>query len=266
MKLRSALGRLGGAPGEGDERDDAATMSLLEHLAELRNRLIKVAIAILIGGVLVYVFYGPIYRFATEPYCDAIRGTRQKQCDLVFLGLVEGFTTRLRVSLYLGGVVALPIILWQLWRFIAPGLYKKERRYATLFVGSSLTLFGLGASLAYISLPKMFEWLIDAAGGGRIENRADDYFRLLSLMVVAFGVGFEFPLVLIALQMIGLVQPDQLARFRRQAIVGIVTLVAVITPGGDPISLTALSVPLVIFYEISIWIGRALLRRRAAPA
>ena len=251
---------------EGDqsagEGSASGTMSLMEHLGELRTRLVRVSAAIIVCGIVVYILYNPIYRFATAPYCDAIEGTRQNQCDLVFLGLVEGFTTRLRVSLYLGMVMAFPVILWQLWRFIAPGLYKKERRYAMLFVGCSIVLFTLGAALAYISLPKMFEWLIDAAGEGRIENRADDYFRLLTLMVVAFGVGFEFPLLLIALQIVGVLHPDQLARVRRHAIVGIVIVVAVITPGGDPISLFALSIPLTIFYEMSIWIGRAIVRRR----
>lgn len=242
--------------------DDTATMSLLEHLAELRTRLVRSSAAVIVGAVVVYVFYNPIFSFATRPYCEAIEGTRQESCDIVFLGLVEGFTIRLRIALYLGIVAALPVILWQIWRFVAPGLYKKEKRYALAFVASSTLLFLLGAALAYISLPKIFEWLIDAAGQGRIENRAEDYFRLLTLMVFAFGIGFEFPLLLTVLQMIGVVTPDKLASVRRYAIVGIVIVVAAITPGGDPISLGALSIPLVIFYELSIWIGRAFRRRR----
>ena len=245
----------------GGSSHDGATMSLMEHLGELRNRLVKCSAAVIVAAVVVYIFYNPVFRFATAPYCRAIEGTRQKSCDIVFLGLVEGFTIRLRIALYLGVVGALPVLLWQLWSFIAPGLYRKEKRYALAFVVSSLLLFLLGATLAYVSLPKMFEWLIDASGQGRIENRAEDYFRLLTLMVVAFGVGFEFPLLLTALQMIGVVTPDKLASVRRFAIVGIVIVVAVITPGGDPISLTALSVPLIIFYECSIWIGRAFRRR-----
>jgi len=243
--------------------ETTATMSLLEHLAELRTRLVKCSAAVLVGAVVVYVFYNQIFDFATAPYCEAIEGTRQESCDIVFLGLVEGFAIRLRIALYLGIIAALPVILWQLWRFIAPGLYKKEKRYAVAFVGSSLVLFLLGATLAYVSLPAMFNWLINAAGEGRIENRAEDYFRLLTLMVVAFGVGFEFPLVLTVLQMVGVVTPDKLAEVRRYAFVGVVVVVAAITPGGDPISLVALSLPLWIFYEMSIWIGRAFRRRRA---
>ncbi|MCL4166354.1 UNVERIFIED_CONTAM: hypothetical protein GTU68_055179, partial [Idotea baltica] len=184
-------------------------------------------------------------------------------CDLFFFGLVEGFSLRLRISLYLGVLLALPVILWQFWKFIAPGLYKTERRYAVAFVASSLALFTLGATLAYFTLSKMFQWLIDASGEGVIQNRAEDYFRLLTLMVAAFGVGFEFPLVLAVAQAVGLVTPDQLADKRRHAIVGIVAVVAMLTPGGDPISLVALSLPLVVFYEAAIWVGRAFVKRRA---
>lgn len=255
--------KLGRRAAAATEEPDDRSMSLVEHLSELRMRIVKCVVAVVVGMIAVYFLYNPIYRFATQPYCDSIAGTRQESCDLYFFGLVEGFSLRLRVSMYLGVLAALPVILWQFWKFIAPGLYKRERRYAFGFVGSSLALFALGATLAYFTLAKMFQWLIQAAGEGVIQNRAEDYFRLLTLMVIAFGVGFEFPLVLAVAQAVGLVTPDQLAAKRRHAMVGIVAVVAMLTPGGDPISLVALSIPLALFYEASIWVGRALLKRRA---
>jgi sec-independent protein translocase protein TatC len=238
------------------------SMSLMDHLRELRNRLFKCALAAVVGGVVVYFFYDPLYEFLTNPYCTAIKGTAQKSCELNFFDLTSPFATQLRISAYVGILIASPIIFWQLWRFVAPGLYKNEKRYAVAFVGSSVTLFLMGAALAYWSLPPIFQWLINQAGTAKVQPKAEDYFSLLALMVFAFGFSFEFPLFLLAAQLLGMVSPDKLASVRRHAIVGIVVVVAVVTPGGDPISLFALSIPLCIFYEASIWIGRAMLRRR----
>ena len=236
-------------------------MSLMDHLRELRNRLFKMALAVLVCGIGVYFFYDHVYDFTTKPYCKAISKTSQDTCELLFLDLTSPFALKLRISTYVGILVALPVIFWQLWRFIAPGLYKNEKRYAVAFVTSSVVLFGAGAALAYYSLPSIFEWLINQAGDADIQSQAEKYFSLLSLMVAAFGLSFEFPLLLIALQLIGILKPAQLAKVRRQAICGIVFVVAIVTPGGDPISLFALSIPLCIFYEASIWIAVFMERR-----
>ena len=238
-------------------------MSLMDHLRELRNRLFKMALAVLVCGVVVFFFYEQVYDFATRPYCKAIGDSAQDTCKLLFLDLTSPFALKLRISTYVGILLALPVIFWQLWRFIAPGLYKSEKRYAVVFVVSSVILFGLGAALAYYSLPSIFEWLISQAGDAQIQSQAEKYFSLLALMVAAFGLSFEFPLLLIALQLVGILKPAQLAKVRRQAICGIVFVVAIVTPGGDPISLFALSIPLCLFYEASIWIARLMLGRRA---
>lgn len=241
---------------------DSSTMNLIDHLRELRGRLVKCVIAVGIAMVVMYLFYVPIFRFASEPYCSAVKGTRQANCDLYFHGLLDGFLLRLQVAGYLGLVVALPVIAWQLWRFIAPGLYKNEKRYAIGFVAASTFLFACGAVLAYLTLPPMFQWLINSGGPGFYQNRADDYFHLLALMIVAFGVSFEFPLLLVVLQIVGILDNSVLRKYRRHSLVGIVFVVAVVTPGGDPISLLALSIPLYLFYELSIVFGRVLTRRR----
>ncbi len=153
--------------------------------------------------------------------------------------------------------------MWQLWRFIAPGLYRKERRYAFAFVGSGMVLFALGAGLAYFTLSRATEFLIGIAGS-EVEVRAGigNFTRLALFMMVAFGIGFQFPVVMVALQIIGVVTPQKLASWRRQVILLIVVLAAGITPSGDPFSLFALAIPMYLLFEVSLLIGRLWLRRR----
>jgi sec-independent protein translocase protein TatC len=147
---------------------------------------------------------------------------------------------------------------------VTPGLYPNEKRWAVPFVASALALFVLGAGLAYYTLPRALEFLVDIGGDDLVTAFAPGkYFRLITYMMLAFGIGFEFPIVLIFLQMAGILETDTLRRGRRFAIVGICILVAVITPSGDPISMLMLSVPMVIFYEIAIVIGSVITKRRA---
>jgi sec-independent protein translocase protein TatC len=242
------------------EAPHEARMTIFEHLAELRTRLIRSVGAVLLGGVICWILYDPILDFLLRPYCDI----GEDGCSLLATDPLEGLKTRFTIALYGGIALAMPVLLWQIWRFIMPGLYPKERRLAIPFVGSALALFTLGASLAYYTLPKALQFLQDI-GGSDIENiyAPSKYLSLITYMMLAFGIGFEFPIVLIFLQLVGLVTPQKLASWRRYAIVGIVILVAVITPSGDPYSLALLSVPMYVFYEASILFGRLLQRRRA---
>lgn len=234
-------------------------MTLVEHLAELRNRLFKCVVAAVIGGVLCWTFYNQILDFLVQPYCDLRRG----DCQLYVTDPLEGFKTRLQIAGYGGIAIAMPVILWQLWRFITPGLYKHERRYAIPFVASAVTLFAMGAALAFWTLPKALGFLIDI-GGTELQEiySPTKYLTLILYMMLAFGVGFEFPILLVFLQMAGLVTPEQLGSFRRWAIVIIFVAVAVLTPSGDPYSQIVLSLPMVLFYEASILIGKFVRRRR----
>jgi sec-independent protein translocase protein TatC len=244
---------------------NAAQMTLMDHLRELRNRLVKSVAAIVIAGIVCYIFYNQIFHLFVHPYCVSVVGTRH-DCRLYLPDLLGGFLLRMKVATYGGVILALPVILWQLWRFIMPGLYKNERRYALSFVMASIALFALGAVLAYYTLPAMYNWLRGNAGpeGSLVViQSADRYFWLSAMMMVGFGIGFEFPILLVALQLVGVLDTSTLAHFRRQAVVIIVVVVAVITPGGDPISLIALSVPMYLFYELSILIGWLVNRRRA---
>ncbi len=246
-----------------DEGDEHERMTLVEHLAELRSRLFKCVIAVVVGGILAWAFYNQILDFLVQPYCDISGG----DCALYVTDPLEGFKTRLQIAGYGGIALAMPVILWQLWRFITPGLYKHERRYAIPFVASALVLFSMGAALAFWTLPKALEFLKDIGGTDLQEIYSPaKYLSLILYMMLAFGIGFEFPILLVFIQMAGLVTPEQLASARRWAIVIIFVLVAVLTPSGDPYSQIVLAVPMVLFYEIAIIIGKLMRRRKTRAA
>lgn len=239
-------------------------MSFWDHLGELRSRLIKSILAVALGGAVVFAAYNQVLDWLVRPYCQALEGASPgQQCSLIITDVLEGFRTRVRVAIYGGIALAMPVILWQLWRFVTPALYPRERRYAVPFVVSGVILFALGAGLAYWSLARAIDFLITVSGED-VETllRPGPYLSFVVFMMLAFGVAFEFPIVLMFLQLAGIIEPDQLSAVRRYAIIGIVVLVAVITPSGDPITLGALAIPLYVFYELSIVAGRLLTRSR----
>ena len=250
------------AKAEQAKRPDDGRMPLLEHLYELRDRIVKVMIAVALGAMVGWFAYPQIFELLLDPYCD-LQGASVQDCSLLQTEPLEGFSVRLKIAGYSGIALAMPVILWQVWRFITPGLYPHEKKYAIPFVVSALLLFVLGAGLAYYTLPKALEFLTSIGGEGLEERfRPAPYFQLITYMMLAFGVGFEFPIVLVFLQLAGVMSPKTLRDVRRYAVVGIVILVAVITPSGDPYSLGILSVPMYLFYEASIVIGTLLTRRK----
>lgn len=241
------------------------SMTLTEHLAELRTRIIRSMLAVGIGVIGVLAFYDPVLRFLRTPYdnlCER-RPDLVTDCDLYSLGPLDGFTARMRIALFGGLILALPVVLWQIWRFIVPALHDRERRYAVPFIASSVILFLAGGALAFITLDKGLEFLVGWSGDDvQQAYQITKYVSLVALMIAAFGVGFEFPVLLVFLQLAGVVRPRQLIEGWRVAIVVIVVLAAVITPSGDPITLIALTVPLVVLYFAAVGLGHLLVRRR----
>ena len=237
-------------------------MPLTDHLRELRSRLLRSVLAVLAGAVVAFVVWPQLLEILTIPLCEVRADRGVEECGLVFFGPFDALLLRLRMSLVVGVVLSAPVWLYQLWRFVTPGLYARERRLAIPFVASALTLFALGAGLAYWTLPRALEFLIEIGGDLEPFFTPDKYIQLITYMMLAFGVGFEIPILLVFLQMAGLVSNQTLRSWRRYAIVVIVVVVAVITPSGDPISLAVLSVPMYLFYEAAILIGRILDRRR----
>jgi sec-independent protein translocase protein TatC len=243
-------------------------MTLVEHLTELRKRLIICALAVLVGMLVGFILYEWVFDFLIAPYKDiATADNAVVPGKLVVFDPREGFSVRIKTSAYTGIALAMPVILWQIWQFVTPGLYPHERRYAVPFVASALVLFSLGAGLAYYTLPRALDFLVNIGGDDLVTAFAPGkYFQLITYMMLAFGIGFEFPIVLIFLQMAGILETETLRKGRRFAIVGILVLVAVITPSGDPISMLMLSVPMIIFYEVAIVAGRIITKRQAAKA
>lgn len=242
---------------KGAERP-SAEMTLGDHLRELRYRAMISMGAVFVGMIPAWFLYTQLLEFLNRPYCDALmRVSETARCEFLATNLLDTFGLRLKVAGYGGVFLAMPIILWQLWRFIAPGLYKKERRYALAFTLSSLLLFALGAAVAYFTLNQATQFLVNVAGSNiDVRSGPTEFVKLALFMMMAFGVGFLFPVVLVALMMIGVITPQKLSSWRRQIVLVIVIVAAVITPSGDPISLAALSIPMYLFFEISLLIGR----------
>jgi sec-independent protein translocase protein TatC len=238
-------------------------MTLYEHLAELRMRLGISVGALLVGTIVMWFLYSHLIGFMEHPYCQFFRAHPNKlvgrSCQLYITSPIEGLTTRIKVSGYAGITVAAPVILWELWRFITPGLHKNEKRYIVPFVAAACVLFALGVTVAILIFPKAITWLLDIGGTGITPLLSPSrYFTLYALMAVIFGCVFLFPLLQVFLEIAGIVSSTTWRRWRRPAIVVMVVIAAVITPSGDPFSFTAMAVPLVVFYELSIVVGRLL--------
>jgi sec-independent protein translocase protein TatC len=239
-------------------RTPDARMSMMEHLTELRSRVLISIAAVLVGAVIAFIFSNAIIDWLLKFYRSSIDNPSIK---FVFTGPVDGFIVRIKVATYGGIVLALPVWLYELWRFVTPALDPREKRYAVPFVASAIVLFALGAFVAFLTLEPALHFLLTVGGEAQQPLlTADKYITLVSLMVVAFGISFEFPIVLVFLLIARVISTAQLRHARRWAAIGIVTFAAVITPSQDPYSLFFMAVPMYLFYEASIIIGRILHR------
>lgn len=230
-------------------------MTLAEHLAELRRRLIVSICAFVVAAALAAVFYNWFLGVLQHPYCQV----NVHHCGFYVTQPLDPLSLRVKLATFGGLVLASPVMLWELWRFITPGLRPTEKRYAVPFVVSSVTLFLAGCYTAYLTFPHALHFLV-AVGGPHIHEllNPNAYLSLILLMMVLFGLTFEFPVVLVALEVAGVVTPARLLRGWRWAVIGITVGAAVFTPSSDPFSMLALAVPLVGFYFGAIGIGKLL--------
>lgn len=240
-------------------------MPLAEHLRELRRRLFRVAAALTLGAVAGYAAFPWLLEALLQPYCAATGG---RDCELVVLGPLDPFFVRLRSAVVLGLVLGGPVLLHQGWRFIRPGLERRERRFILPFVMLSPLMFGAGIAFAAWVVPRGLSILLEL-GGSAIEPMlgAREYLSFLLAMGLAFGVVFELPLVLAVLALTGLVTAGGMRRFRRYAIVINIVVAALITPTGDAVTLLLVAGPMLVFYELAIvfalLVERSRRRRRA---
>ena len=257
------------------------SMPLMEHLFELRTRLFFAVLGILVGTVVGFVWFGhgipaiglpSLSEILTGPYC-AVPATERvtfgagDDCRLLATGPFSALELQLKSALIAGTVLSSPVWLHQLWAFVTPALYSRERRYAIVFVSSGALLFSVGAVLAYVVIREGLTVLLGFGGDATIAALSpDSYFSFLIAMLIIFGVSFELPLLLIMLNQIGMVSNAKLVAWRRYSIFGLVVFAGLVVPGNDPITMAALAAALVLLYEVSVLVTRIHDKRLARRA
>lgn len=232
-------------------------MDMRSHLHELRSRLFKSVIAVAVGATIAFLFSDQLLDLITEPYKVAVGNDA-----LPFFKVTDAFSAIMRVSLFAGLVLASPVLLYQIWRFVAPALSPKEKRWAYPLTGVFTLLFVSGVFVGYIALERGLVFLLDF-GGDSLQPLigVDAYLRFATRFILAFGIAFEFPVFLFAAAAIGVVSSKMLRSNRRWAVIIILVAAAVITPSGDPMTLLLLAGPLYVLYEASILAIRFILRK-----
>jgi len=244
-----------------------ARMPLMEHIRELRNRVVKIAVAISIGSVIGWFVYGHVWSFIETPYCripQPVTVYGGHGCSLYVTGLFDAFFLKLQVAIAVGVVLTSPYWFYQLWAFIAPGLYKRERRWTYMFVGTSVPLFLIGGTTAYFAMTKGIRFLLDQVPDHvHALITIDTYLSYAFAMVAIFAVAFELPLVIVLLNLAGVLTHERFRKWRRGIIFLVFLFAAIFTPSPDPISMLLLAMPCVVLIEAAEVFAWAHDRRKA---
>ena len=237
------------------------SMSLMGHLGELRKRFTYAGIAVVVCCIAAFIEKKYVFAVLMQP----LKGTQYAGQKLLATSATEPFMAILKISIYAGIIIALPIILWQFWAFVMPALYEKERRSIFPYVAmtSGLALAGVAFGY-YVVLPVGLKWLLNFSSGQfTVMLRVDQYVSFISLFLLAFGVVFELPVVMMLLAWAGIIDYKKMAKVRKYAVLVEAVVAMVITPSQDPISMMLMLVPLVVLYEVGIWLSRITARQKA---
>lgn len=239
-------------------------LDLVEHLAELRIRIIRAIIYIVVGFAAAWALYPQIYRLLMAPLAKPISDAGGQ---IVFQMVTEGFMTRFQVSAVAGIMIAVPGVLFELWAFVAPGMTRDERRAAAPLLPAAIGLFAAGIALGYAITPRFVTWMLSPAfrpeGVGALFGLQRQV-AFLAKLFLAFGICFQLPIVLLFLIKAGIISPDFLAARRREAVIGIMVIAAIVTPTWDVVTLMLLAGPMFVLFEGTIWFARFTERRREA--
>lgn len=238
-------------------RSPDGTMTLVEHLYELRSRLFKASLAIVLGMILGYLLSDPVLHFLNSPYCSRYAN----KCKFTAQSPIDPFVLKLKVSLYIGIITASPIWLYQLWAFIAPALHRREKKWAYGFAGVGFPLFVAGALLAHLVIDKGLAFLLPDNSQYSVDVNINGYFDFVTGMLLVFGVAFEFPLLIFILNLAGVVTGKRLLAWWRMAVFLTFAFTAIVTPTPDPFGMTALAIPMCLLYFAAC--GAALIHDRS---
>jgi len=228
-------------------------MPLREHIRELRNRILKAGGGLVVGGILGWIFFSPVWKVLQKPYTHLPpKHCYNHQCTLVLHGIFDGFYVHLKIALIIGAIISSPIWLYQIWAFIAPGLYQRERRWTYIFLGAAVPLFAAGGLLAYLTLSKGLGFFVGLAPTGTgVLVGVQDYLSYAMAMLLIFGLTFELPLFMVILNLAGVVTHAKIKKHRRMMIFLVFLFAAVATPSQDPFTMLALAVPTVFLFEVA---------------
>jgi sec-independent protein translocase protein TatC len=244
-------------------------MPLMDHIRELRNRVVKIALALGAGMILGFIFFNPVWHVINRPLCAAvIRG--ETGCNtlgvnrLVLDGPLDPFYLRVKVALIVGVIVSSPVWLYQIWAFIAPGLYSREKKWSYLFLGTAVPLFLAGVTLAYWSLGRSMHYLLGLTPD-RVSNliQVDQYMSFVMAMLLAFGLAFELPLLIVMLNLAGVLTHERFRKWRRVMIFGVFLIAGMANPSPDPITMLILGGGCAALVEVAEFIVWSNDRRRA---
>jgi sec-independent protein translocase protein TatC len=251
-------------------KDPDGRMPLIEHIRELRNRIMKAAAGLIVGMILGWVFFKPVWNVLQRPYkdlgtshCYVVAG----RCSLIVSSVFDGFYLHLKIAFVIGIVVSSPIWLYQIWSFVAPGLYQRERKWTYIFLGTSIPLFAVGATFAYYFVQKGLHFLIGMAPTGVTAMvSVQSYLTYVIAVLLVFGLTFELPLFVVILNFAHVMSHQFLRKHLRMMIFLVFLFAGVATPSPDPFTMLALAVPTVVLFMAAYMVTAIVDRRRAARA